>query len=186
MLSRTLASAGLPQTGRYARKAGWVSRVWVGDTHVVRLNTDGRFREAYRHEAAVVGLLAGSEVPHARMVAHGDGSDGPWYVSERLPGRSLHEAWSTAGPRDRRTMIESLGVALRALHRVPVPPDLMPPWLAGALAGGPWPAFHPPVVSALPQLAAAAARVPGHDPRLLAEVTAWIRARQGMFAADRP
>ena len=50
-------------------KGGWVSRVWVGDEYVVRLNNNGQFRDAYRHEATVVNLLAGSEVPHARILA---------------------------------------------------------------------------------------------------------------------
>lgn len=144
-LIRVLVAAGLPATGRFVPKAGWVSRAWVGDEYVVRLS-NGRFRDAYRHEAAVVGLLAGSEVPHARHIAHGDGPDGPWYVSERLPGRTLHDVWPSADWRTRQSIIESLGAALRALHRVPVPPDLLPPWLEDALAGKPWPAFHPPVV----------------------------------------
>src|SRR5205814_7526765 len=62
-LLRILTAAGLPATGRFHPKAGWVSRAWVGDEYVVRLNTDGRHRDAYRHEAAVVELLAGSAVP---------------------------------------------------------------------------------------------------------------------------
>lgn len=185
-LSRTLEAAGLPTTGRFRAKAGWVSRAWIGDDHVVRLNTDARHRDAYRHEAAVVGLLAGTGVPHARLLTHGDGPDGPWYVSERLPGRTLHEAWPTADSAARRTMIESLGAALRALHRVPVPAGLLPPWLAGALDGGPWPAFHPPVVGAAVQLVQAARRVPGHDARLLVDVAAWIEQRLPLFAADEP
>ena len=133
--------------GRFLPRAGWVSRAWVGDDYVVRLS-NGHFRDAFRHEATVVTLLAGSEVPHARRIAHGDGPDGPWYVSERLPGRTLYEAWPAADSPTRQAMIESLGVALRALHRVPVPPGLLPPWLADALAGKPRAAFHPPVVSA--------------------------------------
>lgn len=185
-LLRILAAAGLPATGRFQSKAGWVSRAWVGDEHVVRLNTDERHRDAYRHEAAVVGLLAGSEVPHARYLAHGDGPDGPWYVSERLPGRTLHEAWPTADPDARRSMTESLGSALRALHRVPVPHDLLPPWLAGALAGGPWPAFHPPVVGATFQHVEAAQRRPGHDRRLLADAAGWIQERLPLFTDDEP
>lgn len=185
-LLRTLASAGLPATGRFRPKAGWVSRVWVGDDFVVRLNVDERFRDAYRHEAAVVDLLAGSEVPHARLLAHGDGPDGPWSVCERLPGRTLHEAWPEADSRTRRSIIESLGAALRALHRVPVPSGLLPPWLADALAGGPWPAFHPPVVSAALHQVETAQRLPGRDPLLLADVAEWIRARLALFAADRP
>jgi len=185
-LVRTLEAAGLPTTGRFRLKAGWVSRAWVGDECVVRLNNDVRHRDAYRHEAAVVSLLDGSDVPHARLLAHGDGPDGPWYVSERLRGRTLHEAWPTADPATRRTMIESLGSALRALHRVPVPAGLLPPWLAGALDGGPWPAFHPPVVSAALQLAKATRPLPGHDPRLLVDVAGWIEQRLALFAADEP
>jgi aminoglycoside phosphotransferase (APT) family kinase protein len=186
VLLRTLAAAGLPATGRFVPKAGWVSRVWVGDEYVVRLNNDGRFRDAYRHEAAVVGLLAGSEVPHARILARGDGPDGPWYISERLPGQTLYEAWPAAGSRTRQSIIENLGVALRALHRVAVPAGLLPPWLAGALSGKPWPAFHPPVVSAALQQVEAARRRPGHDSRLLADVADWIGERLALFAADEP
>ena len=185
-LLRTLASAGLPTTGRFRHTAGWVSRAWVGDEHVVRLNNDVRHRDAYRHEAAVVSLLAGSEVPHARLLAHGEGLDGPWYVSERLPGRTLSEAWPAADPPTRQAMIESLGFALRALHRVRVPAGLLPPWLAGALAGQPWPAFHPPVVGATLQQVEAARQLPGHDARLLAGVADWVEQRLALFAADQP
>ncbi|MEV8376881.1 phosphotransferase [Kribbella sp. NPDC056861] len=184
-LRRTLNAAGLPTTGHFLPKAGWVSRVWVGDEYVVRL-TNGQFRDAYRHEAAVVDLLAGSEVPHAQHVAHGNGPDGPWYVSERLPGQTLYDAWPTADPHTRRAMIESLGTALSALHRIPVPPDLLPPWLTDALAGKPWPAYHPPVVSATLHLVEAAQRLPGHDSRLLADVTDWIQERLALFATDHP
>jgi aminoglycoside phosphotransferase (APT) family kinase protein len=186
VLLRTLAAAGLPATDRFHPKSGWVSRVWVGDEYVVRLSTDQRFRDAYRHDARVVDLLAGSEVPHARHIAHGDGPDGPWYVSERLPGRTLYDAWPTADQPTRQAIVESLGAALRALHQVPVPPDLLPPWLADALSGKPWPAFHPPVVSATLQQVEAARRLPGHDPRLLMDVAQWIEERLPLFAADEP
>lgn len=185
-LLRTLGAAGLPATDRFRPKSGWVSRAWVGDEFVVRLNTNEQFRDAYRHEAGVVNLLAGSEVPHARHIAHGDGPDGPWYISERLPGQTLYDAWPTADLRTRQAMIESLGAALHALHRVPVPVDLLPPWLVDALAGKPWPAYHPPVVSAALQLVDAARRLPGHDPRLLGVVAEWIRERLALFAADEP
>ena len=186
-LLRTLAAAGLPATGRFLPKAGWVSRAWIGDEYVVRLNSDERFHGAYRHEATVVDLLAGSEVPHARHLDHGDGPDGPWYISERLPGRTMHDAWPAADSHTRQAMIESLGAALGALHRIPVPGDLLPPWLADAIAGKkPWAAFHPPVVSAAPQLVEDASRMPGHDSRLLADVADWIRERLAWFAADEP
>jgi len=184
-LLRTLAAAGLPGTGRFLPKAGWVSRVWVGDEYVVRLS-NGQFRDSFRHEATVVSLLAGSEVPHARHLGHGDGPDGPWSVSERLPGRTLHEAWPAADSRMRQAMIESLGAALRALHRVPVAAGLLPPWLSDALAGKPRAAYHPPVVRAALQQVETARRQPGHDARLLADVADWIRQRLALFAADEP
>ena len=184
-LLRTLATAGLPATGRFLSKAGWVSRAWVGDEYVVRLS-NGQFRDAFRHEARVVDLLAGSEVPHARHLAHGDGPDGPWYVSERLPGRTLYEVWPAADSHTRQAMIESLGFALRELHRVPVPADLLPPWLVDALAGKPRNAYHPPVVSAALQQVQDARRLHGHDSRLLADVADWILERLALFAADEP
>ncbi len=184
-LLRTLATAGLPGTGRFLPKAGWVSRVWVGDEYVVRLS-NGQFRDSFRHEAKVVNLLAGSKVPHARYLAHGDGPDGPWCIVERVPGRTLHDAWPGADVPTRKAMIESLGVALRALHQVPVPADLLPPWLADALAGKPRAAYHPPVVNALLAQVEAARRRPGGDSRELADVADWVRERLALFAADEP
>lgn len=184
-LRRTLTAADLPATGRFHRKAGWVSRVWVGDEYVVRLS-NGRFRDSFRHEAAVVSLLAGSGVPHAPILANGDGPDGPWCVSERLPGRTLAEVWPAADSHTRRAMVESLGSALRALHRVPVAADLLPPWMVDAFAGEPWPAFHPPVVGAALQQVEVARRRPGHDPRLLADVAHWVRERLALFVTDDP
>ncbi len=184
MLWRILADAGLPTTGRYQLRAGWVSRAWIGDEHVVRLTNDARFRDAYGHEAEVVVLLEGSEVPHARHIAHGEGPDGPWYIAERLPGRTLHDAWPESSETERREMVESLGAALRAPPRLPAPADRLPPWLEGALSGGPWPAFHPPVVHASLRQVDAAGRLPDRDPGLLAELDAWIRGRLPLFAAD--
>lgn len=185
VLGRVLEAAGLPTSGRFRPKAGWVSGAWIGDDVVVRLNRDPRHRDAYRHEARVADLLAGSDVPHARLLAHGEGSDGPWCVSERLPGGSLHEAWPSADPATRRAVVESLGAALRALHALPVPDGLLPPWLDAALAGGPWPAFHPPVVAATPALVEAARLQPEHDPRLLEDLAAWVEQRLVLFATDR-
>jgi hygromycin-B 7''-O-kinase len=182
-LARVLDAAGLPATGRWEAKGGWVSRAFIGDEVVVRLGGD-QARDAYAHEAGVIGLLAGSDVPHARHIAHGDGPDGAWYVSERLPGRSLQDAWPTATEDERRSIIDDLGAALRSLHRVPTPQDLRPPWLVEALAGAAiWPAYHPPVVGALSQLVEEA-RTTDRDPRLFDDVDAWVRERLPLFADD--
>jgi aminoglycoside phosphotransferase (APT) family kinase protein len=181
-LSAILTAAGLPTDGHYEVKGGWVSRAWVGDSYVVRVG-DQAAGSAYEHEAAVVSLLAGTDVPHARHIAHGTSVDGAWSVSARLPGRTLHDAWPSASVAERRSMILSLGRALRALHRVPVPSGLQPPWLVSALAGGSWPAYHPPVVEAAPSLVDDAARV-GLDPHLVADVRAWVSSHSSLFAAD--
>lgn len=69
-----------------------------------------------------------------------------------------HSAAGHTGP---QAIIDSLGVTLRALHRVPVPAGLLPPWLADAFAGKPWAAFHPPVVGAALQQVEAAVLVHG-------------------------
>ena len=187
-LRRVLAAAGLPTAGRYTAGAGWVSRVWVGDELVVRTSA-GRFRDAYRHEAGVLQLLAGSEVPHARVLALGEGPDGPWCVSERLPGQTLHAAWAEADAGERRSIVESLGTALRALHRIEVVAEdgaeLRPPWLGAAGGGPPWPAFPPPVVGAAAEVVEAARRAPDHDPGLLDDVEAWVRERLALFTGDR-
>nr|WP_220479698.1 phosphotransferase [Curtobacterium pusillum] len=178
-----LAAAGLPTDGHYEPKGGWVSRAWVGDSYVVRLGGP-QARGAYEHEAAVVALLADTEVPHARHIEHGAGPSGAWYVSSRLPGRTLHDAWPSAGPSERRSIIESLGAAMQALHRVPVPSELRPPWLAAALAGGSWPAYHPPVVGAALSLVDDAVAA-GRDARLLDDVRAWVETRLPLFASDQ-
>ncbi|UYO95778.1 aminoglycoside phosphotransferase family protein [Microbacterium sp. M28] len=186
VLLRTLEAAGLPTNGSFTPKAGWVSRAWIGDDIIVRVNNREQFRDAYRHEARVVDLLDGTEVPHARHIADGDGPDGTWYVSERLPGRTLHEAWPSMDSGTRRSTIESLGAALHALHRVPAPEGLRPPWMIDALAGDPWPAFHPPTVDAALHHLDAAQQRPDRDEQLLAIVSDWIHDRLVLFARDEP
>ncbi|ROP61488.1 phosphotransferase family protein [Curtobacterium sp. PhB115] len=181
-LAAVLAAAGLPTDGRYEAKGGWVSRAWVGTSYVVRVG-DAAAAHAYEHEASVVASLAGTDVPHARHIAHGTSAEGAWYVSARLPGRTLHDTWPTASVAERRSIIHSLGDALRALHHVPVPDGLMPPWLRGALAGGSWPAYHPPfvrVAMALVEDAAAA----GLSSPLLGAVRSWVSSRLPLFDAD--
>lgn len=174
-LDGVLAAAGLPTDGHYEAKGGWVSRAWVGSSYVVRVG-DAAAAGAYEHEASVVALLDGTDVPHARHIAHGTSAEGAWYVSSRLPGRTLHDAWPTASVAERRSIIHSLGDALRALHGVAAPADLMPPWLRDALAGGSWPAYHPPVVGAAMALV--------EETGTSASVRAWVSARVPLFDAD--
>lgn len=141
-------------------------------------------------DPALLRTLAAAGLPATgRFLSNAGWVSRVWVGEEyvvRLPGRTLYAAWPTADSHTRHRMIESLGAALRALHRVPAPVDLLPPWLAGALSGRPWPAFHPPVVSAALQQVAAAQRLPGHDAGLLADVAEWIQERLALFAPDEP
>ena len=175
-LDGVLAAAGLPADGHYEAKGGWVSRAWVGDSYVVRTGAPSA-AGAYEHEASVVALLAGTDVPHAGHIAHGTSAEGAWSVSSRLPGRTLHDAWPAASVAERRSIIHSLGEALRALHRVPAPAGLMPPWLRGALAGGSWPAYHPPVVGVAMALV--------EDAGSSASVHSWVSSHLPLFDADQ-
>lgn len=185
-LADILAAAGLPTSGRFRTSAGWVSRAWIGDDVVVRQSTGGA-RDAYRHETAVLAALAGTGVPHARSIAVGEHPDGPWSVTERLPGRTLHQAWGPSDEHGRRRMIESLGAALRTLHRVPAPsPALRPPWLADAFAGADWPAYHPPIVGTAERLAAEALRRDGADVEVVTAARDWARAHVELFADAPP
>ena len=76
--------------GEVRATPGWVNRVWVGDALVVRLS-DGQLPGSFLHEAQVVGLLTETAVPHARCIGTGTSPDGMWHISERLPGRTLHQ-----------------------------------------------------------------------------------------------
>ena len=133
LLRRVLAAAGLRDAGSFTATPGWGhNRVWVGDELVVRLS-DGQLQGSLLHEAQVVGLLAGTSVPHARCLGTGTGPDGTWYICERLPGRTLHQVWTELTPTDRREVVTALGAAIRLLHQVEVPIDLKPPWFSDAL-----------------------------------------------------
>ncbi len=184
LLHRTLTAAGLATEGEFTTKAGWVSKAWIGDQLVVRVGQH-RFGQAFEHEGLVTDLLAGTAVPHAQQLARGIGPEGPWAITTRLPGRTLHEAWPQADQQERRSMIDSLGQALSALHQLTPPSDLKPPWLTAALAGGPWPAFHPPLVDQLPTQIEQARTRSAADLAVLDQVAEWVQARVGLFTDDQ-
>ncbi len=181
-LSRVLAAAGLPDDGSFVATPGWVNRVWVDNDVVVRLS-DGELRDSFAHEARVVGLLAGTAVPHARCLGTGTSADGTWYVGERLPGRTLHQVWNDLTPSARRDVVTSLAAAIHALHRVEVPSDLKPAWLSDALALDRRDADRARV-EATTWLDGLAESLPGVDRGLIMSAHAWLSDRLDLFAGD--
>src|SRR6185312_1505594 len=182
LLTRVLAAAGLHDTGNFVATPGWVNRVWVGGELVVRLS-DGQLLGSFRHEARVVGLLTETAVPHARCLGTGTSPDGTWYICERLPGRTLHQAWNELTAADRHQVITALGAALRALHQVQVPIDLKPAWLSDALTFEPRSTAQTRIEAGL-WLDELAALLPGMDRRLIASAHAWMSERRALFIAD--
>jgi aminoglycoside phosphotransferase (APT) family kinase protein len=159
-----------------------VNRVWVGDELVVRLS-DGQLRDSFLHEARVVGLLTGTAVPHARCIGTGTGPDGTWYISERVPGRTLHQVWNELTPTDRREVVTALGEAIRALHRVAVPVDLKPAWLSDAVTFEPRSTDHARI-EAVWWLDELAAVLPGMDRGLITSAHSWMSERRDLFVGD--
>ena len=182
LLGRVLAAAGRHDTGRFVAAPGWVNRVWVGDELVVRVS-DGELRDSFLHEARVVDLLAGTAVPHARCLGTGTSADGTWYIGERLPGRTLHQAWNDLAPADRRVVVTALATAIRALHRVEVPVDLRPAWLSDALTLDARDADRARTEAAA-WLDELAALLPGLDRGLIGRAHAWLSDRVELLAGD--
>lgn len=177
-----LEAHGLPAQPLEAA-GGWSNRVWLAPAHVVRLS-QGRFRDAFAHEARVLRLLP-PEIPHAGVVAHGAVGRREWLILERVPGRPLGAVWRGLGEGQRRSAITQLGELLRALHRVQLPAGFGNPWLDDAFAPGGElrDAYHAPPRLYL-RLIEAAGRVPGVDQGVLDRVAAFIGSRLGAFGDD--
>lgn len=176
---KTLEGLGIDARG-LAPAHGWSNSVWLSAEYVVRLSS-GRFRDAYMHEAAVLGMLP-EDVPHARVVAAGRAGRQEWMVQERVAGVALIDAWPELSNVQRRGAVEQLGHALRVLHSLPVPVDFRNPWLDDALAPGGHPedAYHAPPWE-YERLLAAARERSDVDRGLLDAAGAFIAARIPAF-----
>jgi aminoglycoside phosphotransferase (APT) family kinase protein len=105
-------------TANLAVSDGFANLVVLTAGHVVRLN-EGRFPDAFRHEARVLSELPG-EIPHPVAVAHGQRlSGGEYLVLERLPGDNLQAVWPALNREDRRRIVEDLASLTRRLHALP-------------------------------------------------------------------
>ncbi len=178
-----LASLSLPAEPLVAAN-GWSNAVWLAPEHVVRLSS-GRFRDAYAHEVAVLHMLPDA-LPHAPSVAYGRVGNREWMVLQRMPGRSLAQAWAGMTERQRQDATTTIGRTLRIFHATPLPERFHNPWLTDALSpdGTVADAYHAPPHH-FQRLIRAASFIPGIDAGLLHAVEAFIAARLDAFAGDR-
>lgn len=117
---------------------GMANSVWLTPTMVVRFN-EGRFRDAFRHEARILEMLPAT-VPHPALIAwgvrdqtEGTGRSGEFLVIERLSGRTLDDVWPTLTMPARRLVMLDLARITMALHAIQVTPEMENPWISDAL-----------------------------------------------------
>lgn len=155
---------------------GFANLVVLTPSHVVRLN-EGRFPEAFAHEARVLTQLP-QNIPHPVAVASGHREAGGEYlVLERLPGANLETVWPTLVLAQQCHVISELAGLVHQLHTLPLADWMTNPWVEDTLANRRWrDAYHAlPALSAHLVASAIAARPDLH--RLLTETAQFIDER---------
>lgn len=161
---------------------GVANDVWLTSSHVVRMN-DGRFREAFRYEARVLGMLP-TAIPHPVVVAQGARDGGEFLILERLPGTTLDEAWPFLSTAERRAIIRELADIVRHLHNLEPAAWMENPWVADAMAGRYADAYHaPPLLFG--ELIGSARRARPDASVVLDRTRAFIARRFDVFSGDR-
>jgi aminoglycoside phosphotransferase (APT) family kinase protein len=120
---RALVSAGLASGPDVSvtRVESVTNEVWERGDVVIRVS--GSIGRRLRREAALAGqLLPG--VLYPAIVAVGEEGGIDWLVLDRVPGEPLVRCWPGLDIAQRRTAIEHLAGALRALHETPAPLEL--------------------------------------------------------------
>ncbi len=155
---------------------GFANLVVLTPTHVVRLN-EGRFPQAFAHEARVLARLP-QDIPHPVAVASGHRDMGGEYlVLERLPGANLETVWETMTRVQQRHVISHLASIMEQVHAL-APADWMRnPWVEDTLTNKRWrDAYHAPPSMAM-DLVESAMTVRPDVHRLLAQICHFIGKR---------
>ena len=155
------------------------SNVWVGPSHVVRLQP-AHLPQVLEQEAKVLAHLP-EDVPHAVVVGHGREARFGWLVLQRLPGEQLGRCWPAMSSADRRVAIEQLGAAMAGIHAVPEPLRFRHPWVEA-----PEPTTYQQHPRRIAPLATAARALAGIDTALIDEAERFVAERIGAFADDEP
>jgi hygromycin-B 7''-O-kinase len=115
------AALGIRYAGPFTRAFSYSNDVWVGRTAVLRLAPVERAWTSAREQDVLARLP--DAVPHAKLLGSGTYKGRPWLLLRRMPGTALMTAWPGLGASERRSLIQQLGLAMRALHQVPIPAD---------------------------------------------------------------
>lgn len=124
---------------------GFANNVWLTPEVVIRLN-EGRFRNAFQHEAEVLSRLS-AILPVPNVLAKGQhDQSGEFIILERLPGSNLQDAWPMLSEKQRRSFSESIGSMILTLHSMPVEDWMQNPWANDAFSTrNARDAYHAPV-----------------------------------------
>ncbi|MGI8403889.1 MAG: phosphotransferase family protein [Thermomicrobiales bacterium] len=163
--------------------AGVANDVFLTPSVVIRLN-EGRFRDAFAHEAHMLNSLPAT-VPHPAALAHGKRQNaGEYIILERVPGRTLDQVWPTLSPESRRRVTLDLARITQALHSIPLTPGMDNPWFTDALTVPIYAdAYHAPISHYLPLIASAQSVCPD-TATVLADIQGFIEDRLGAFADE--
>lgn len=120
---RALVSAGL--AGRpdinVTRVESVTNEVWEHGDVVIRVS--GSIGPRLRREAALAGQLP-PEVLYPTILAVGDDGGIDWLVLDRVPGVPLVRVWPSLRATQRKSAVEQLARAVKALHETPAPLEL--------------------------------------------------------------
>ncbi len=101
--------------------------VAAGDAHVLKL-APPVFGDEIEVERRVLPRVAGRlPVPTPRLLASGRLDGWSYLLLDRLPGRTLYDAWPGVDGADRARVLRALGRAIAALHAIE-PPAEGPTW----------------------------------------------------------
>lgn len=112
---------GIQDAGPFIRAFSYSNDVWVGRSVVFRLSPVERAWTSAREQDILSRLP--NAVPHAELLGSGTYEGRPWLLLRRMPGAAFMTAWPGLGMSEQRSLSRQLGLAMRALHQVPIPTD---------------------------------------------------------------
>lgn len=159
---------------------GFANLVVLTPHHVIRLN-EGRFPNAFRHEATVLSQLP-TNIPHPVAVASGTRpTGGEFLILERLPGMNLEQAWPSLDESDQVRIVQELGSIMKCLHALPIGEWMHNPWVADALGTKRWKDAYHASPEHYPYLVNSAVLARPELRPLLDSVSAFVAARMYAF-----
>ena len=138
---------------------------------------------------SLLGALLPAEIGYPEVLASGriESPELTWALTRRLSGTTLGAAWPRLSETDRRRACRDTAVMLRTLHQWQPPPDVAAALLTHQRIDRTDPLqiigtrINPLPLSDLGPIAAAAARIPGVDQHLMADVVQFLDHHRGLL-----